>query len=268
MLKGEVFPTDDVDVAKLVDEFEERGFVIRYRASNGRRQIQIVSWHDYQRPDHREKDSELEPPEGWTEDKRGKWMCDKTREECSSREVRPTDCPGKTSSCSTNNAIVSGRDRSGTPVLRYSGDPDPPPPARDPSATATEPAKTAAPIARNRPRTADGLLFCLKVAMEREHPDRGFWNAGKFGAKDAREFLELFGDDLEAAMDTIEQRIELFVKDPSMSPWTVDKFARAYNGIGQPKRAGPTSTKPANPAIGHFKAQSEHPTVTGRLQLP
>lgn len=92
------------------------------------------------------------------------------------------------------------------------------------------------PQAKIRPRTAHELILCLRVAIQREQPENGMWNpGGSFAHKEADDFLRGFGDDLEAALDTIERRIELFAKDREMRPWTVAKFAKAYNGIGAPK---------------------------------
>ena len=66
------------------------------------------------------------------------------------------------------------------------------------------------------------------------------WSPGdSFAHKEAQAFVAGF-EDIEAALSTIEARIELFAKDPSMAPWTVKKFAAAYNGIGQPKRQHPS----------------------------
>jgi hypothetical protein len=90
-------------------------------------------------------------------------------------------------------------------------------------------------MAPTRPRTAHDLIHLLKIAVEREQPTRGFWNPGQWGPKDAQEFLAGFGEDLEAALETIEARIVLFAKDADMRPWTVKKFAANYNAIGQPK---------------------------------
>jgi hypothetical protein len=92
------------------------------------------------------------------------------------------------------------------------------------------------PREKTRPRTANDVEHCLRVAIQREQPENGIWNpGGSFAAKEAREFLEGFGAELEAALPTIEARIELFAKDKTMSPWTIAKFAKAYNGIGQAK---------------------------------
>jgi len=120
--------------------------------------------------------------------------------------------------------------------------------------------------AKVRPREAHELILCLKIAVEREQPERGMWAAEPFGHKNAQEFLRGFGDDLEAALATIEERIALFAADAAMSPWTVKKFADRYNGIGQPRTS--SGQTPADPTRGHFQATSEQPKVTGRVSLP
>lgn len=115
-----------------------------------------------------------------------------------------------------------------------------PPRARDPLVQSTH-GTTGLVAKKIRPRTAHDLTHCLRVAVEREQPGLGFWNpGGSFADKEAREFLEAFAD-IEAALSTIESRIELFARDKTYSPWTVAKFAKAFNGIGQmqPARASP-----------------------------
>lgn len=99
--------------------------------------------------------------------------------------------------------------------------------------------------ARVRPRTAHELHTCLRAAVEREHPENGMWNpGGSFAYKEAQDFLAGFAD-IEAALADIEKRIGIFAKDPAMSPWTVAKFSRNYNGLGQPKRSdGKPAPKP------------------------
>ena len=101
------------------------------------------------------------------------------------------------------------------------------------------------PCARIRPRTAHDLIHCLKVAIERAQPENGFWNPGDaFADRDARAFLEGFGESLEEALETIESRIVIFARDSAMKPWTVKRFAREYNGLGQPATNDPRRKGP------------------------
>jgi hypothetical protein len=123
---------------------------------------------------------------------------------------------------------------------------------------AAEPTKTAGKV---RPRTAHELETCLRAAIQREQCT--IWSpGGHFAASDGRSFLEGFGDQLEDALPDIEAKIEMFAKDKAMSPWTVRKFVDAYNGIGKVTAA----TK--GPSVGHYPAPKEHPTKTGRLEMP
>jgi len=118
MLKGEVFPADSVDVAALLAEMEERRFIVRYRGANGRRLIQIRNFRAYQRPDHRERTSALQAPEGWEDvghnPGKGIPLSDETQGKVGQN-------PGKATECNVSSSIAAGQDRSGTP------DPDPDP---------------------------------------------------------------------------------------------------------------------------------------------
>ena len=127
MLKGEVFPTDDVNVGEMLEAFANAGWIIRYQAG-GKKLIQIVSFHDYQRPDHHERNSVIPPPDGWTGDKAGKWKF---------AQATPGQCPGKPTEPTGQQSVCNGN---AAPVIRISGsDPHTPgacarsnPPANDP----------------------------------------------------------------------------------------------------------------------------------------
>jgi hypothetical protein len=92
----------------------------------------------------------------------------------------------------------------------------------------------AKPREKIRPRTADTLEHCLRVAVENAQPQNGRWLPGRFAAKDADECIRKLGD-IEAALPELERKIELFAKDPDMQPWTVAKFADKFNAIGLPR---------------------------------
>lgn len=60
-LKAEILPYDDCDVAALVAQLEERGFVTRYTV-DGQSYIEIVNFAKHQKPHHLEAQSEIPPP--------------------------------------------------------------------------------------------------------------------------------------------------------------------------------------------------------------
>ena len=62
-IKGELFAFDSVDVAPMLDELERRGFILRYRAKDGRQLIQVLNFNRHQNPHHREPDSTLPAPD-------------------------------------------------------------------------------------------------------------------------------------------------------------------------------------------------------------
>jgi hypothetical protein len=117
MLKGEVFPADAVDVSALLAEMEERRFIIRYRGANGRRLIQIRNFRAYQRPDHRERMSNLRAPDGWQDvgqnPGKGKTL---SQETAGSVGQNPGLGLGKATECTVSSYNDTGQDRSGTPV--------------------------------------------------------------------------------------------------------------------------------------------------------
>jgi hypothetical protein len=108
---------------------------------------------------------------------------------------------------------------------------------RDPSAT-----KYKAPSTSMDPTTVHGLLFRLKVAVEKAQPQNGMWTAGPWGQSAADKFLAGFISDPPG--DEIIRRIDLFAADKSMAPWSTEKFTAKYLEIGQPK-AAPILTKKA-----------------------
>ena len=79
--------------------------------------------------------------------------------------------------------------------------------------------------------------------MEAHRPERGMYAPGPFAERDAGELLRAIGD--ESAAPEVAKRITLFVADDSMTPWTVARFCKAYNGIGAPKPQAPGQPKRA-----------------------
>src|SRR5690606_392135 len=59
-IKMEIFPADDIDVDAALNELASapEPFIIRYE-SQGVRIIEVVNWHQHQKPHHQEKDSVL-----------------------------------------------------------------------------------------------------------------------------------------------------------------------------------------------------------------
>jgi hypothetical protein len=108
-------------------------------------------------------------------------------------------------------------------------------PEQEPTETATA---TSDQPAKVRPTTAHNLIHCLKVAMERARPERGPYHPGSFCDRDAGELLRSLQSSGKDQTEEIERRLALFVADDGMSPWTVLKFCRSYNGLGA-ARASP-----------------------------
>lgn len=125
-------------------------------------------------------------------------------------------------------------------------------------------ASACEPRSKIRPREAHDLILCLKIAVEREQPERGQWAAEPFGHKNAQEFLCGF-DDIEAALATLEQRIDLFAKDPEMQPWTVRKFTEKYNAIGLPKSPLPQWRKDIR--VGSARAEIHEDAPVGKQAI-
>lgn len=62
-IRAELFPYDDIDGAKLLDDLIAGGFLIRYQV-DGLDCLQITNWKRHQTPHHKEVASELPPPPG------------------------------------------------------------------------------------------------------------------------------------------------------------------------------------------------------------
>ena len=225
MLKGEVFPADSVDVAVLLTEMEERRFIVRYRGANGRRLIQIRNFHTYQRPDHRERASVLQAPDGWEDVGqnlgKGRKLEDRTQGKVGQN---PGLDLGKATECNESSSIVSGRDRSGTPG----------------SGTDTPPRVCARsnPPAKFRPDSTYNLKWAIKTAVEKAQPQIGQWAADGFADRDGDAFFATIGD-VDRAVPEIQRKIGIFAADPEMSPWNVGKFTKEFNRLGQPRATRP-----------------------------
>lgn len=62
-IKCELFAYDSVEVEPLLSELEQHGFILRYRAPDGRGVIQVLQFLRHQNPHHREPESDLPPPQ-------------------------------------------------------------------------------------------------------------------------------------------------------------------------------------------------------------
>lgn len=60
-IKGEIFPYDNVDADALLNELQDRKFLIRYQNDEGS-YIQILKFKDHQNPHYSEKPSAIKPP--------------------------------------------------------------------------------------------------------------------------------------------------------------------------------------------------------------
>lgn len=55
-IKMELFPCDNVDVAEMLQQLEDGGFIKRYEV-NGEKLVQVLAWSKHQNPHHTEKAS-------------------------------------------------------------------------------------------------------------------------------------------------------------------------------------------------------------------
>lgn len=61
-IKGELFAFDSIEVEPLLAELAKYGFILRYKAEDGRGLIQVIEFAKHQNPHHREPSSDLPPP--------------------------------------------------------------------------------------------------------------------------------------------------------------------------------------------------------------
>jgi hypothetical protein len=60
-IKAEVLPYDDCDVDKLLNDLQDRGFIVRYEV-DGNQYIQVINFKKHQNPHVKEADSIIPPP--------------------------------------------------------------------------------------------------------------------------------------------------------------------------------------------------------------
>lgn len=158
-----------------------------------------------------------------------KKMSDKAEENRKRRADAKAKHDAEKSENRTENEVEPYRNRTGTIPSQTRPD--------QTSQDQTSPKRGEAPLipcGKIRPRTPHDLETCLRVAIQREQPQNGPWIPGRFSTADADKMIRDLGD-IEAALPTIERKIELFAKDPSMQPWTMAKFVDKWNEIGMPK---------------------------------
>ncbi|MCH5584586.1 hypothetical protein MK805_06335 [Shimazuella sp. AN120528] len=61
-IKAEILPYDNCDVVELLDELNNRNFIMRYQVDGGK-YIQITGWHKHQNPHVKEKASTIPAPD-------------------------------------------------------------------------------------------------------------------------------------------------------------------------------------------------------------
>jgi hypothetical protein len=186
VLKGSVFPTDNV-VGSMLDAFQERGWIIRYQAG-GKKLIQIVSFLDYQRPDHHEKESVLPGPPGWEQGS--------TRQNA---QAMPRPRPGNTETSVGSSEESPGK---ADPVIRDLGDPvspvEIPPNARvcDPYAT-----KEEHEALHGNPMTGQDLLRIFGRVRSQVFPETLPWKTARDPKGDAGTLASSLGPEEMAAVE-------------------------------------------------------------------
>ena len=113
------------------------------------------------------------------------------------------------------------------------------PPHSPGAATPSEPAP-----GYSDPATPHGLIAAIRRAVEREHPEIGFYAPGQWAAKAAREFIEAIPperrtDDLR---EEIRRRVEAFARTTdkriTKGRWLVEAFCEGYNQLADAGGAG------------------------------
>lgn len=61
-LKAVIFPYEEVDMNKILNDLQQKPFIIRYSVAN-KRYIQVVNFQKHQRPHHTEKESDIPEPQ-------------------------------------------------------------------------------------------------------------------------------------------------------------------------------------------------------------
>lgn len=149
--------------------------------------------------------------------------------------VRPTVCQPR-------EQRAENREQDPDPSARERAIPDPEPdPAPDPCDVTT----------------AHGLVHAMRVAVEAAHPERGFYNPGLWGSRDAAAFLDGFQGRQIDAREAIESRLRVYASDAANAPWSVGEFVKRYNAIG-------AEDKNQDARYGYFWAEHKPEDYAGR----
>lgn len=121
------------------------------------------------------------------------------------------------------------------------------------SSTTTAPAPLPVPVSRSTetaealPVDGPSLAHCLKREVERAHPDRGFWDAGPFGMREACDIFELATEDQrQTGAADMAAKVKAFARDPTRTDFSIRAFRQTLN-----PRASPA--QPQRPAKPKFK---------------
>lgn len=145
-IKAQIFPYDDVDIDKLLNDLHESGHINRYEVS-GSRYIEVENFQKHQRPHSNEKESEIPAPESGN--------IDSTLEEKSStqEEVEQTFYQGEKRFQLRGEAL-----RSDSLI--------PDPGSLDPPGGAEAPAEEPEPASKPRPRQPNPQWRLLEICTE------------------------------------------------------------------------------------------------------
>lgn len=244
-LRSAILPEESVDMDALLNELVKANLVIRYDA-NGRRYIQIRSFAKHQAPHRNEADSvipEAPPTREITvhsqEFAEESGQLGKLREDSGNgRTLVQNPICQRSSSAYSGSGSYSGSD-SGSQSGSSSGSiPDPGgdlPPACDPSAPVPmvldvlDEAEPELP-----PVDSYSLIRALKVAMERVHPERGFWDPGSFAHKEADELVAAMtssGSKRALAASKLLERVREFTADENATDTSVRGFRKWLSRI-------------------------------------
>ncbi len=224
-IKAVIFPyDDDTQIPAWLDELADRGFILRYEA-DGQKRIAIVKFSEHQRPHPKETPSLIPPPPG----AHRTHEAEASREKVSpSREITRLD--GEPSGTSREKVGSFPSSPAGKEIL-------------DNGNEILEGGKETRPMVAIGPDvlTIQGIQTRLAEAVQRHHPEAGFYRAGRFADRALRDLLDGFpaGND-DAKRTDILTRIEAFAasRDPWVESqgWSVAAFIDRWSDPDGSKR--------------------------------